>query len=71
MGRLKADPTYNDGPHTGRSMSTTGIRKKSEEYSDDRLAPTAETEVQAWEQLEAGRYMPRRVRGSDRGRELG
>jgi len=27
--------------------------------------------VPAWEQLEAGRYMPRRIRGSYRGRELG
>ena len=25
----------------------------------------------AWEQIEAGRYMPRRIRGSCRGRELG
>lgn len=25
----------------------------------------------AWELLEAGRYMPRRIRGSFRGRELG
>jgi hypothetical protein len=25
----------------------------------------------AWEQVEPGRYMPRRVRGSFRGRELG
>ena len=25
----------------------------------------------AWEMVEAGRYMPRRIRGSFRGRELG
>jgi hypothetical protein len=25
----------------------------------------------AWEQIENGRYMPRRIRGSFRGRELG
>jgi hypothetical protein len=30
-----------------------------------------ETDVLAWEQIEAGRYMPRRIRGSFRGRELG
>jgi len=30
----------------------------------------AET-VQPWEQIETGRYMPRRIRGSLRGRELG
>jgi hypothetical protein len=28
-------------------------------------------EGQAWEQLENGRYMPRRIRGSYRGRALG
>jgi hypothetical protein len=28
-------------------------------------------EVPAWEQIEAGRYMPRRIRGSCRGRTLG
>jgi hypothetical protein len=26
---------------------------------------------QAWEQIDTGRYMPRRIRGSFRGRELG
>ena len=29
------------------------------------------TSVAAWEQIEAGRYMPRRIRGSFPGRELG
>ena len=28
-------------------------------------------EVQAWEQIEAGRYMPRRIKGSCKGRALG
>jgi len=28
-------------------------------------------EVPAWEQVESGRYMPRRIRGSYRGRALG
>ena len=31
----------------------------------------AEAHVQPWELVEAGRYMPRRIRGSYRGRELG
>jgi hypothetical protein len=31
----------------------------------------AEARVPAWELIEAGRYMPRRIRGSNRGRELG
>lgn len=33
-------------------------------------SPEAE-QVAAWEQIENGRYMPRRVRGSCQGRELG
>jgi hypothetical protein len=34
-------------------------------------ASNPESDVAAWEQIEAGRYMPRRIRGSYRGRELG
>ena len=32
---------------------------------------TGDVDVPAWELVEAGRYMPRRIRGSYRGRELG
>jgi len=28
-------------------------------------------EVKAWEQVDAGRYMPRRIKGSCKGRALG
>ncbi|MFO0797595.1 MAG: hypothetical protein U0804_08950 [Gemmataceae bacterium] len=31
----------------------------------------AEAELPAWEQIEPGRFMPRRVRGSCRGQVLG
>ena len=31
----------------------------------------SEPKAPAWELIEAGRYMPRRIRGSYRGRELG
>ena len=34
-------------------------------------AATAPDAAPAWELLEAGRYRPRRIRGSYRGRELG
>jgi hypothetical protein len=37
-----------------------------------RIGSKAATEnVPAWEMIEVGRYMPRRIRGSFRGRELG
>lgn len=47
-------------------------RFEHERTSIDRppLDQTAER-IPAWERLEAGRYMPRRIRGSFRGRELG
>ncbi len=32
---------------------------------------TAPEESRAWEEIEAGRFMPRRTRGSFRGRALG
>jgi hypothetical protein len=39
--------------------------------SADLSGDDATSRVAAWELLEAGRYMPRRIRGSYRGRELG
>ena len=43
-----------------------------EKPSIPRILPEAAAEnAPAWELLEAGRYMPRRIRGSFRGRELG
>jgi len=33
--------------------------------------PAAESDAKAWEEVEAGRFMPKRVRGSCQGRALG
>jgi hypothetical protein len=33
--------------------------------------PASQEEVLAWEEIASGRYMPRRIRGSFRGRVLG
>lgn len=48
------------------------LRAASNESEQPANAPDAVTEaVPPWEQIEAGRYMPRRIRGSYLGRELG
>lgn len=45
--------------------------KKAPENIADGVALPEDEQVAAWEQIETGRYMPRRVRGSCHGRELG
>jgi hypothetical protein len=35
------------------------------------VAPETQEKAPAWELVEAGRYMPRRIKGSCLGRELG
>jgi hypothetical protein len=51
----------------------TRSKKDAKEPVGDFPPSTLEAEgtVQAWEQIDTGRYMPRRIRGSLRGRELG
>ena len=39
--------------------------------SPESRTSSPESEVPAWEQIEAGRYMPRRIKGSCKGRALG
>jgi hypothetical protein len=41
------------------------------EPNDPRDAAPEEQTVAPWEQVDSGRYRPRRIRGSYRGRELG
>ena len=43
-----------------------------ESITNPRMSEAArEAGIAAWEMIEAGRYMPRRIRGSFPGRELG
>jgi hypothetical protein len=49
---------------------TESLREALEETPVPQLPPEAE-QPQAWELIDTGRYMPRRIRGSFRGRVLG
>jgi len=58
----------------GKAMNTL-TTPNIVEHREVRIAPAAEASgganPQAWEEIEDGRYQPRRVRGSCIGRELG
>jgi len=60
------------GPPTCRVMGryTDGTGMPTSKGWEVEVEPIAAT-APAWERLEAGRYMPRRIRGSFPGRELG
>ena len=51
-------------------MATDDDRGDAQEQAPNQLAAGA-GEVRAWEEVEAGRFMPRRIRGSFRGGKLG
>jgi hypothetical protein len=52
-------------------MGAVKTRQEPEKL-DLRVLPHAERDqLPAWEQIEIGRYQPRRIRGSFPGRELG
>jgi hypothetical protein len=50
----------------GQSPGETGELERGPHFTEE-----PEAEQQAWEQVDVGRYMPRRIRGSYRGRALG
>jgi hypothetical protein len=56
MARIRTDATKNDAAEPRTPVSSA--------------EPAAE-QPPAWEAIENGRYRPRRIRGSCRGRELG
>ncbi len=56
------------------SMATEEIREQGEGASarlPAQRSESAEQNAPAWEMVGPGRYMPRRIRGSFHGRELG
>jgi hypothetical protein len=55
-------------------MDAAELRNVAVEPENASLSATpgeAEEKPQAWQMIDAGRYMPRRIRGSFVGRELG
>jgi hypothetical protein len=54
-------------------MAELIIHANSEHPAGVPVAPTesVEGEAVAWEQIESGRFMPRRIKGSCKGRALG
>jgi len=55
-------------------MRTTRSHEDAQERAQDGLHRAGEAtagDVRAWEQIEPGRFMPRRIRGSFRGGKLG
>jgi hypothetical protein len=51
-------------------MTESERPKDAQDQQPDRAEP-ADGPVPAWEQIEPGRYIPRRIRGSFRGGKLG
>ena len=50
----------------------SGAAAEVERKTEPQFNDAAEAgEVRAWEQVDAGRYMPRRIKGSCKGRALG
>jgi hypothetical protein len=43
----------------------------NETHTDAQLRAAEVDDLAAWDEIEAGRFMPRRIRGSFRGRALG
>jgi hypothetical protein len=56
-------------------LAVTKTEEKMETDKKEGQTPpptqTADLQWAAWAQIESGRYQPRRIRGSCRGRELG
>ena len=60
-------------PRAGKSKLSQSHKTETGEEQSLRIsdAGAGKQAVAAWEMIEAGRYMPRRIRGSFPGRELG
>jgi hypothetical protein len=50
-----------------RDQAPNTEQAASAQFADE----SSQGEVRAWEEVDAGRYMPRRIKGSCKGRALG
>jgi hypothetical protein len=57
--------------HKSRPGQVTGHEQIEGAGQPETPIDSATSDVLAWQMIEQGRYMPRRIRGSFRGRELG
>ena len=55
------------GPEAPRELPLEVEQATAAQFASD----PAPAEVRAWEQVDTGRYMPRRIKGSCKGRALG
>ena len=63
--------SYPIKPALLRYSGVSGTRKGPGGASVRDASRVGDDHIPAWEMVEAGRYQPRRIRGSFRGRELG
>jgi hypothetical protein len=68
--RFVRKPERGQTPVTRRLNPLSRVMRGSDPGTTHHRGPTPDT-LGAWEMLEPGRYMPRRIRGSFPGRELG
>ncbi len=55
------------GPEGTQDRAATAEQAAAAQFAEEALPG----EARAWEELDAGRYMPRRIKGSCKGRALG
>jgi hypothetical protein len=52
-------------------MKSTEVHRDPQDLEPDQVAADSQESVSAWTEIEPGRFMPRRIRGSYRGAKLG
>ena len=71
--RRKSKPFSREAEASAAERDDTGtiMEQQNIDGPDIHATPINPTDVKPWEEISAGRFMPRRIRGSCIGRELG